>query len=78
VFGKKCQPCARISCKVCVQYVPFKNGRTGEIRTRDQRIKSPQNRIFIGVNWYRNNQQALKHRKEKKVVTELLQNRQKP
>ena len=28
-------------CKPCVRYGPFENGRTGEIRTRDQRIKSP-------------------------------------
>ena len=27
--------------KPCVRYGPTENGRTGEIRTRDQRIKSP-------------------------------------
>ena len=28
-------------CKLFVRYGPCENGRTGEIRTRDQRIKSP-------------------------------------
>ena len=28
-------------CKPCDRYIPTENGRTGEIRTRDQRIKSP-------------------------------------
>ena len=30
-----------ILCKPCDRYTPAENGRTGEIRTRDQRIKSP-------------------------------------
>ena len=30
-----------ILCKPCDRYIPLFNGRTGEIRTRDQRIKSP-------------------------------------
>jgi len=29
------------ACKPCNRYTPLFNGRTGEIRTRDQRIKSP-------------------------------------
>ena len=28
-------------CKLCVRYGPHEFGRTGEIRTRDQRIESP-------------------------------------
>ena len=41
VIGKGVNHVLGTNCKGCDQYVPIFNGRTGEIRTRDQRIKSP-------------------------------------
>jgi hypothetical protein len=36
-----CENVPGTECKPCDQFTPAENGRTGEIRTRDQRIKSP-------------------------------------